>query len=399
MTSLLDQIPLAPRDPIIGVTEAFNADPRSDKVNLGVGIYYGEDGKVPLLDCVRRAERRLADDPSPRGYLPIDGLPAFQQAVQALVFGDRAAPVEQGRVVTVQALGGTGALTIAAGFLHRFSPDAGVWISDPSWENHRAIFEAAGFAVHAYPYYDAATRGVRFDAMLETLRELAPGSIVVLHACCHNPTGADLDDAQWRQVQDAVIERQLLPILDLAYQGFAAGLDDDAAVIRRFAAGYAPVFVANSFSKNFSLYGERVGALSLVAADRDQATRALSQLKRVVRSNYSNPPIHGATLVSTVLSSPELRALWVRELDAMRARIHDLRGELVQRMQAHTQGLDASYIERQNGMFSYSGLSREAVTVLRERHGIYAIDSGRICVAALNARNIDHVAAAVAELL
>ena len=398
MASLLDQIPLAPRDPIIGVTEAFNGDDRADKVNLGVGIYYDENGKVPLLQCVRRAEQALAAEPSPRGYLPIDGMPGYQKAVQTLVFGDAAA-VRDGRTVTVQALGGTGALRMAADFLHRFHGDAGVWISDPSWENHRALFEAAGFTVSAYPYYDPNTRGVRFDAMLETLDGLPAGSVVVLHACCHNPTGVDLDASQWQRVLDTVVERGLVPILDLAYQGFAEGLEPDAAVVRRFADRYAPVFVANSFSKNFSLYGERVGALSLVAGDADQAKRALSQLKRVVRSNYSNPPTHGASLVAAVLTTPDLRTLWEQELTAMRERVQDLRRQLVQRMEAHTQGLDASYIARQNGMFSYSGLTRDAVAKLRERHAIYAVDSGRICVAALNARNLDNVATAVAELL
>jgi aromatic-amino-acid transaminase len=399
MTSLLDQVPLAARDPIIGVTEAFNADERPDKVNLGVGIYYGEDGKVPLLESVRRAEQRLAETPAPRGYLPIDGVPAFQRAVQALVFGAEAEAVRAGRVVTVQALGGTGALRVAADFLARFNRGARVWISDPSWENHRALFEAAGFDVDTYPYYDPENRGVRFDAMLETLQRLPAGAIVVLHACCHNPTGVDLDAAQWGGVLDTVTERGLVPVLDLAYQGFAAGIDEDADVVRRFAARSVPVFVANSFSKNFSLYGERVGALSLVAGDADQAARALSQLKRVVRSSYSSPPTHGASLVASVLADPELRALWVREVTAMRERIRDLRRDLVQRMEAHTQGLDAGYIARQNGMFSYSGLSKTAVAELRERHGIYAVDSGRLCVAALNARNIDHVATAVAELL
>lgn len=399
MASFLDQVPLAPRDPIIGVTEAFNADERPDKVNLGVGIYYGEDGKVPLLECVRRAERRLAEAPAPRGYLPIDGMPSFQRAVQALVFGEDADAVRDGHVVTVQALGGTGALRLAADFLARFNPGAGVWISDPSWENHRALFEAAGFAVDTYPYYDPASRGVRFDAMREALAALPAGAIVVLHACCHNPTGVDLDDDQWGQVLDIVTERGLVPIVDLAYQGFATGLDADAAVVRRFAERCAPLFVANSFSKNFSLYGERVGALSLVAGSGDDATRALSQLKRVVRSNYSNPPTHGASLVAAVLGDPELRALWEQELTAMRERVRDLRRDLVARMEAHTQGLDAGYIARQNGMFSYSGLTRAAVAELRERHGIYAVDSGRICVAALNAGNIGHVAMAVAELL
>ncbi len=396
MTSFLDDVPLAPRDPIIGVTEAFNADPRPDKVNLGVGVYYDDDGKVPLLDSVARAEQQLAAVPRPRPYLPIDGAADYQRAVQALVFGSDSEPVRAGRVVTVQALGGTGALRIAADFLRRFNPGAEAWISRPSWENHRALFEAAGFPVNEYPYYDPASHGVDFSALRDTLEGLAPGSVVILHVCCHNPTGADLEPGQWDAIMDVVRQRALVPILDLAYQGFARGLVEDALPVRRFAERHAPVLVASSFSKNFSLYGERVGALSVVTASTDQAERVRSQLKRVIRANYSSPQTHGASIVARVLNDDALRAAWERELTGMRDRIRAMRRALVEQVQAAA-NVDFGFVLEQNGMFSYSGLSTEAVARLREEHGIYIVDSGRICVAALNRHNLEHVAKAVAE--
>ena len=399
MTSIFQDVPLAPRDPILGVTEAFNADTRPGKVNLGVGVYYDDNGKVPLLQSVRRAEAELQAAAAPRSYLPIDGVPGYVKAVQALVFGADAPVLREGRVVTVQSLGGTGALKLAADFLQRFNPGAGVWISDPSWENHRALFEGAGFKVETYPYYDPATRGLDFAAMAGRLKTLPARSVVVLHVCCHNPTGADPSRAQWGEIIEIVRAGGLVPILDLAYQGFAEGLEADADPVRRFVAAGIPVLVANSFSKNFSLYGERVGALSLVAANADEAARALSQLKRVIRTNYSNPPTHGARVVEMVLTHPELRALWERELAEMRERIKAMRQVLVERVQARGQNVDFGFVLRQNGMFSYSGLGKDDVARLREEHGIHAVDSGRICVAALNTGNVDRVAAAVAALL
>ncbi len=390
---------MAPRDPILGITEAFNADPNPKKVNLGVGVYTDDNGKVPLLECVRRAERQLADSAPPRGYLPIDGLPEYDRLVQALVFGEDSAARRDKRIVTVQALGGTGGLKIGADFLRRADPGAQVWISTPSWENHRALFESAGFTVQSYPYYDAASHGVDFAGMLSTLDRLPAGSIVVLHACCHNPTGVDLTDEQWTRVIETVRARALVPFLDIAYQGFADGPDTDAAPVRRFAQADLPVFVSNSFSKSGSLYGERVGALSVVAASSDEAARVLSQVKRLVRTNYSNPPTHGGKVVAAVLADPELRALWERELAQMRNRIHSMRLQFVEKIRARVPGADFGFVARQRGMFSYSGLSKEAVVRLREEFSIYAVDSGRICVAALNSHNLDYVTEAVARVI
>jgi aromatic-amino-acid transaminase len=398
-TSILASVEMAPRDPILGITEAFNADPNPKRVNLGVGVYYDENGKVPLLECVRRAERQLADNAPPRSYLPIDGLPEYDRQVQALVFGADSSASADKRIVTVQALGGTGGLKIGADFLRRVDPAAQVWISDPSWENHRALFENAGFSVQSYPYYDAASRGVDFTGMLGTLARLPAGAIVVLHACCHNPTGVDLTADQWTQVIDTVKARGLVPFLDLAYQGFADDLDSDAAAVRRFAQAGVPLFVSNSFSKSLSLYGERVGALSVVAASSDEAARVLSQLKRLVRTNYSNPPTHGGKVVAAVLTDPELRSLWERELGQMRSRIHTIRLQFVEKMRARAPRAEFSFVARQRGMFSYSGLSQAAVRRLREEFSVYAVDSGRICVAALNSNNLDYVAEAVARVI
>jgi aromatic-amino-acid transaminase len=397
-TSILADVEMAPRDPILGVTEAFNADPKPNKVNLGVGIYYDDNGKIPLLECVRRAERQLLENSPPRGYLPIDGLPEYDRAVQALVFGADSPAIKDQRVVTVQALGGTGGLKIGADFLRRAGPDAQVWISQPSWENHLALFENAGFVVKAYPYYDARTHGLDLDGLLRTLDSAARHSIVVLHACCHNPTGVDLTADQWTQVIDTVKRRELVPFLDMAYQGFADGLDADARVVRRFVDAGMPLFVSNSFSKSFSLYGERVGALSVVAQSSEEAARTLSQLKRMVRTNYSNPPTHGGKIVAMILASPDLKRLWEQELDQMRSRIRSMRSQLVEKVQMRAPGFDLGFVTRQRGMFSYSGLSKDAVARLREEFSVYAIDSGRICIAALNSRNIDYVADAITQV-
>ena len=397
--SLLSSVEMAPRDPILGLTEQYNSDKNPKKVNLGVGVYTDENGKVPLLECVKRAEKQLVEQATPRNYLPIDGLAAYDQAVQQLVFGPSNPVVLEKRVVTVQTLGGTGGLKVGADFLRRLSPNAEVWISDPSWENHRALFEIAGFKVNTYPYYDAATRGVNFSGMLAALNAMPAGSVVVLHACCHNPTGVDLSAEQWNQVLATVKARNLTPFLDIAYQGFGAGLEEDGAAVRLFAAAGIPVFVSNSFSKSFSLYGERVGALSIVTQSGEEGARVLSQVKRLVRTNYSNPPTHGGKIVAAVLTSPELRALWEKELAHMRDRIRDMRKLLVEKIKAHAPQADFSFVIRQNGMFSYSGLKKEQVLRLRDELGVYAIDSGRICVAALNTGNIDYVAESVAKVI
>jgi aromatic-amino-acid transaminase len=396
--SIFSAIAMAPRDPILGITEAFNADTNPTKINLGVGVYYDDNGKVPLLECVQKAEAKLMEQPTPRTYLPIEGLGAYDKAVQELVFGADSAVIQEKRAVTVQALGGTGALKIGADFLKRFSPDSQVYISDPSWENHRALFESAGFTVNNYAYYDPATHGVNFPGMLASLKAMPEGSIVVLHACCHNPTGAELNADQWGQVIQVVRENNLIPFLDMAYQGFGDGIAEDGAVVRRFTETAGPLLVSNSFSKSFSLYGERVGALSVVAATAEEAARLLSQLKRIVRTNYSNPPTHGGKVVATVLSTPELRQLWEDELAGMRVRIKQMRDELVRKLAEKAPGKDFAFVRKQVGMFSYSGLTKDQVEKLRAE-SIYAVDTGRICVAALNSKNIDRVVDAIAKVL
>ena len=390
---------MAPKDPILGVTEAYNADQNPRKVNLGVGVYTDDNGKVPVLQCVRRAEQKLAETAMPRNYLPIDGLATYDRAVQQTLFGADNAAVKDGRIVTVQTLGGTGGLKVGGDFLRRVNPGADIYISDPSWENHRAIFEYAGFTVKTYPYYDPATNGLKFDAMLAALSQLPAGAIVLLHACCHNPTGVDLTAAQWEQVITVVNQHGLVPFLDIAYQGFAEGLEADAATVRRFTAECPAVFVSSSFSKSLSLYGERIGALSIVTASKDEAARTLSQLKRVIRTNYSNPPTHGGQAAAMVLTTPELHALWDQELGQMRERIKVMRKQLVEKIRAIRADFDLGFIVDQRGMFSYSGLTKAQVHRLRDEYSIYAIDSGRICVAALNSKNIDYVAQAIAKVL
>ena len=392
-------VQLAPRDPILGMTEAFNADTRTNKVNLGVGVYYDDNGKLPLLAAVREAEKTRLEAAPARGYLPIEGFGAYTPAVQQLLFGKDSPLLAAGRVATFEALGGTGGLKIGADFLKRLAPNAEVWISDPSWENHRALFEGAGFKVNAYPYYDSATHGVNFQGMLAALNAMPAGAIVVLHACCHNPTGVDLGVEQWKQVVEAVRGRGLVAFLDMAYQGFGDGIEEDAAALRLFADSGLPFFVSSSFSKSFSLYGERVGALSIVTLDRDETVRVTSQVKRVIRTNYSNPPTHGAAIVAAVLSTPELRKLWEQELAGMRERIRQMRVQLVEKLKARGVKQDFSFVTTQRGMFSYSGLTSAQVDRLREEFGIYAIATGRICLAALNSRNIDAVADAIAKVV
>ena len=398
-TSPLAAVEMAPRDPILGVTEAFVADTNPNKVNLGVGVYYDDNGKVPVLECVRHAEKKMAEALAPRNYLPIDGMPAYNKAVQSLVFGADSEVVKSGRALTVQTLGGTGALKVGGDFLRRLNPQSELWISNPSWENHRAIFEYAGFKVNEYTYYHAPTRGVDFDGMLASLDKLPAGSVAVLHACCHNPTGADLTPAQWEKVIEVVNKRGIMPFLDMAYQGFADGIDADAFAVRRFAEACPVLFVSTSFSKSLSLYGERVGALTIVTQSKDEAARTLSQVKRVIRTNYSNPSTHGAQAVTMVLTTPELRAQWETELGQMRDRIKLMRSELVAQIRKVRADFDFGFVVQQRGMFSYSGLTKDQVAKLRAEHSIYAIDSGRICIAALNSKNVSVVAEAIAKVL
>ncbi|HSV70532.1 MAG TPA: amino acid aminotransferase [Methylibium sp.] len=397
--SLFTAVEMAPRDPILGLNEQFNADTNPNKVNLGVGVYYDDSGKLPLLECVQRAEKQMMEAPKARGYLPIDGIAAYDAAVKNLVFGAGSEPVTSGRVATVQALGGTGGLKIGADFLRKVNPGAKVLISDPSWENHRALFTQAGFTVEAYPYYVAARRGIDFDGMLTALDTAAEGTVVVLHACCHNPTGYDITPQQWDQVIATVKARKLVPFLDMAYQGFGQGITEDGAVIGKFVASGQNFFVSTSFSKSFSLYGERVGALSVLCQDKDEAARVLSQLKIMIRTNYSNPPIHGGMVCAMVLDTPELRSLWEQELAGMRVRIKQMRVALVEKLKAAGVQQDMSFITQQIGMFSYSGLSKDQMVRLRNEFGVYGADTGRMCVAALNSKNIDYVCAAIAKVL
>ena len=397
--SLFSAVEMAPRDPILGLNEAFNADTRTTKVNLGVGVYYNEEGRIPLLRAVAEAEKARIEAHAPRGYLPIEGIAAYDSAVQKLLLGSDSELIAAGRVITTQAVGGTGALKTGADFLKRLLPNTAVAISDPSWENHRALFESAGFAVHNYRYYDAASHGINRTGMLEDLKNLPARSVVVLHACCHNPTGVDLSLDDWKAVLEVLREREHVPFLDIAYQGFGDGIEQDAFAVRLLAASGIPFFVSSSFSKSFSLYGERVGALSIITGSQEEAGRVLSQAKRVIRTNYSNPPTHGATVVASVLNSPELRALWEDELAGMRERIRGMRMAMVEQLAALNSKRDFSFVAQQRGMFSYSGLTAEQVERLKTEFGIYAVSTGRICVAALNQRNLPAVTQAIAAVL
>ena len=397
--SLFNAVEMAPRDPILGLTEQYNADTNPKKVNLGVGVYYDDNGKLPLLECVQKAEEKMMAAHAARGYLPIDGIAAYDAAVKTLVFGAESEPVKSGRVATVQCLGGTGGLKVGADFLRKLNPGAKVLISDPSWENHRGIFTNAGFEVGTYAYYDAAKRGIDFDGMLTSLNAAPAGTVVVLHACCHNPTGYDLTPAQWDQVVGIVKARKLVAFLDMAYQGFGQGIAEDGLAVQKFVASGEDFFVSTSFSKSLSLYGERVGALSVLCKDKEEASRVLSQLKIVIRTNYSNPPTHGGQIAATILNTPELRALWEKELAAMRVRIKEMRGALVEKLKAKGVQRDFSFITQQVGMFSYSGLSKDQMLRLRNEFGVYGIESGRICVAALNSKNIDYVTDCIAKVV
>ena len=401
--SIFSAVEMAPRDPILGITEAFAADTNPKKVNLGVGVYYDENGKLPLLRCVQAAEKAMADVPKARGYLPIDGIAAYDAVVKALVFGADSEPVKSGRIATVQGVGGTGALKVGADFLKKLNPHAKVLISDPSWENHRALFSNAGFMVESHPYFDPTANGglggINFAGMLAAFNAAPAGTIVVLHACCHNPTGYDISSAQWDAVISVVKARGLVPFLDMAYQGFGYGLKEDGVAVQKFVHAGLTFFVSTSFSKSFSLYGERVGALSVLCQSSDEAARILSQLKIVIRTNYSTPPTHGGAVVAAVMTDPKLRAMWEEELGEMRLRIKAMRQELVDGLKSAGVTRDMSFITTQIGMFSYSGLTKDQMVRLRSEFGVYGTDAGRMCVAALNSKNIDYVCAAIAKTL
>jgi aromatic-amino-acid transaminase len=397
--NLFSSVQLAPKDPIFGLTEAYTADQRAGKVNLGVGVYYTDEGKVPLLRAVLEAEKEVVAKQSPRAYVPIEGPNPYNSAVQNLLFGADSPLIKEGRVVTAECLGGTGALRVGGDFVKRLDTNAPAAISAPSWENHRGIFESAGYQVLEYTYFDPKTRGVDFEGMVKALESFPAKTLVILHACCHNPTGADLTPDQWKKIISICQTRQLIPFLDIAYQGFATGIEEDGAAVQLFADSGMSFFVSSSFSKSFSLYGERVGALSIVTQSKEESARVLSQLKRVIRTNYSNPPTHGAAIVAMVLNSPKLRQMWEDELAEMRERIKAMRHGLNKKLAAAGAQQDFSFIETQRGMFSYSGLTAGQVANLQEQDGIYALSTGRICVAALNTKNLDRVAQAIARVL
>ena len=397
--NLFSSVQLAPKDPIFGLTEAYTADQRAGKVNLGVGVYYTDEGKVPLLRAVLEAEKEVVAKQSPRAYVPIEGPNPYNSAVQNLLFGADSPLIKEGRVVTAECLGGTGALRVGGDFVKRLDTNAPAAISAPSWENHRGIFESAGYQVLEYTYFDPKTRGVDFEGMVKSLESFPAKTLVILHACCHNPTGADLTPDQWKKIISICQTRQLIPFLDIAYQGFATGIEEDGAAVQLFADSGMSFFVSSSFSKSFSLYGERVGALSIVTQSKEESARVLSQLKRVIRTNYSNPPTHGAAIVAMVLNSPKLRQMWEDELAEMRERIKAMRYGLNKKLAAAGAQQDFSFIETQRGMFSYSGLTAGQVANLQEQDGIYALSTGRICVAALNTKNLDRVAQAIARVL
>ncbi len=397
--SMFSTVEMAPKDPIFGLIEQFNQDSNPNKVNLAIGVYCDDNGKLPLLKCVQEAEKRIAADPKARGYLPMDGMASYDSAVKSLVFGADSAIVKEGRVGTAQSIGGTGGLKIGADFLKKYYPTSKLLISDPSWENHRALFTSAGFTVETYPYYDAAKRGINFDGMLAALNAAAPKTIVLLHACCHNPTGYDLTPAQWDQIIAVIKAKDLVSFLDMAYQGFGFGIAEDGAVIAKFVAAGLDFFVSTSFSKSFSLYGERVGALSVACASKEECDRVMSQIKLVIRTNYSNPPTHGASVCATALNTPELRTMWEAELAEMRVRIKAMRQSFVEKLKAAGVTQDMSFITQQVGMFSYSGLSKDQMVRLRTEFGVYGTDTGRMCVAALNSKNIDYVCASIAKVM
>jgi aspartate/tyrosine/aromatic aminotransferase len=396
---MFEQISPAPPDPILGLTEAFKKDTHPRKVNLGQGVYKDASGQTPVLRSVKLAEERLLGAEKTKDYLPIDGNAQYDALVQGLVFGEGSPIVGSGRAVTVQAPGGTGALRVAADFIAKIHPGATVWVSEPTWPNHPSVFKAAGLKVATYPYFDAATNDLAADALFAALRAIPEGDVLLLHGCCHNPTGIDLTQAHWEEISRIVAERKLLPLVDFAYQGFANGLDEDAAGVRTLAQAAPELLVAGSFSKNFGLYSERVGALTLVATSADAAQSALSHIKTVVRANYSNPPAHGAAVVATVLGDADLRRLWEDEVAEMRDRINSMRHLFVETLNEKGVDRDFSFIARQRGMFSFSGLSPEQIKALRERHSVYAVGSGRFSVAGMTEANMDYLCTAIADVL
>ncbi|MDO5059878.1 MAG: amino acid aminotransferase [Neisseria sp.] len=386
-------------DPILSLVEKFNADPRANKVNLSIGIYFDGEGRLPVLGCVQAAEAKLAEEVRPRGYLPMEGYAPYRRAVQELLFGKDSAALAEERIATIQTLGGSGALRVGGEFLYRWFPQAKIYVSDPTWDNHKAIFASAGFEVGVYPYYDAATVSVKFDEMLAFFRTLNAGDVVLLHPCCHNPTGVDLSEAQWDEVLETVKMRGLIPFMDIAYQGFGSDLEGDAYAIRKAVAMGLPLFVSNSFSKNLSLYGERMGGLSVVCPNKDEAETVLGQLKSTVRRMYSCPPVHGAWVTADVMNSETLFAQWADEVAEMRDRIRTMREKLHAALQAKLPGRNFDYFVKQRGMFSYTGLNPEQVQRLQDEFAVYLVNTGRMCVAGLNEKNIDYVAEAFAEVL
>ncbi len=396
---MFKHVPPFAGDPILALNEVFLADPRPSKVNLSIGIYFDAQGRIPVLASVAAAQQRVVAAGGPKPYLPIEGAANFRAAVQALLFGPDHEAVRTGRVATLQTVGSSGGLKVGADFIKQWFPGSGVWVSDPSWDNHRSMFEGAGIAVHTYPYYDPAGAGVRFAAMLQTLNGLPAQSVVLLHACCHNPTGVDLTRAQWDELIPLLKQRGLIAYVDLAYQGFGDGIEPDAYAVRALAAAGLSFFVANSFSKSMSLYGERAGALSVVCPDAQQAEHVLGQLKFTVRRNYSSPPIHGGQIVATVLTAPDLRAQWQGELEAMRQRMLAMRAALHGVISAKVPGRDFSYFLTQRGMFSYTGLSPGQVDRLRDEFAVYLVRSGRLCVAGLNPGNVERTAQAMAAVM
>ena len=386
-------------DPILSLNEAYGNDPRPHKINLSIGIYFDDRGHIPVLGCVNEAEAQLLAENAAKPYLPIEGAPACRREVQRLLFGAEHEALKSNRIATLQTVGSSGGLKVGADFLKRWFPGSAVWVSDPTWDNHRAMFEGAGFAVNTYPYYDPATGGLRFDAMLDALRGLPARSIVLLHACCHNPTGVDLSAAQWEQLIPVLRERELLPYLDLAYQGYGDGIVEDAFAVRALASAGLSFFIANSFSKSMSLYGERAGALSVVCPDAAEAELVLGQLKATVRRNYSSPPIHAGLVVAKVLSEPKLRAAWEADVAAMRERILAMRRSLHAVLSAKLPGRNFDYFLTQRGMFSYTGLTAAQVDRLREDHAVYLVRSGRMCVAGLNTKNVEATAVAMADVI
>ena len=386
-------------DPILTLNEAFGRDARAHKINLSIGIYFDHAGRLPVMGAVREAEAAMLQGIGARPYQPMEGAANYRLAVQHLLFGPTHEAVTSARIATVQTIGGSGGLKVGGDFLKRYFPQSQVWVSDPTWDNHRAMFEGAGFQVNTYPYYDSATGGLKFAEMLAAFKTLSAHSIVLLHACCHNPTGVDLSAAQWAELIPVIRERQLLPYVDIAYQGFGDGIEEDAHAIRALADAGITFFCASSFSKSFSLYGERCGALSVVCPDADQAERVLGQLRATVRKNYSSPPTHGGQIVARVLQTPELRAQWAAELDAMRARILTMRQRLHAVLSAKLPGRNFGCFINQRGMFSYTGLTAEQVDRLREEHAVYLVRSGRMCVAGLNSSNVEATAVAMAAVL